>query len=141
MRKVNDQLASVLRSIPLDVLDQMTQNAYYAKCWYSWYPSHLDGLYAEVGSPEGNYTNYVCPEWRTKSAYLAVMKLLLRKKKLLFPRMGARLKDGRKRDRSMMPLSQRVFYFPDPGHTDAGVSILYTDSDQNMMNAGIRSAG
>ena len=39
-----------------------------------------DSLYAEVGSIEGDYVNNVCPEWRTKSAYLAVMKLLLRKR-------------------------------------------------------------
>merc|ERR1712178_84304 len=91
MRKVNAQLADVLRSIPLEVLDTMVQNAHYARCWYSWYPARLDGLYADIGSPAGNYTNYVCPEWRTKSAYLAVMKLLLRKKRLLFPRMGVRL--------------------------------------------------
>merc|ERR1719263_321048 len=140
MRKVNSDLASALRSMPLEILDQMTQNAHYAKCWYSWYAAHLDSQYSDIGSPAGNYTNYVCPEWRTKRAYLAVMKLLLRKRRLLFPRMGSRLKDGRLRDRSMMPLSQRIFYIPDPEHTGTGASILYTDSDQKVMTVGIRSS-
>jgi len=130
MRKVNAKLASILRGVPIDTLNQMVESAHFARCWYSWYPSHLESAYAEVGSPAGNYTNFVCPEWREKSVYLAVMKLLLRKKRLLFPRMGARLSDGRVRDRSMMPLSQRVFYFPGPGE-----AILYSDVDHKIMSA------
>eukprot|EP00415_Alexandrium_ostenfeldii_P003838 UN3838 len=92
MRNVTDELADLLRSVEPEALEQMVRNAEEPKCWYVWQPPVIDAAHFDL--QEGDL-DAVCPEWRTKNAFVAVMALLYQKRRATASSMDA-------------------FYIPDP---------------------------
>ncbi len=78
MRDVTDELAELLRGMEPAVLEQYVDNAREVKCWYFWTPPTIDSAHYDL-QEEG--LEEVCPEWRTKNAYYAVMAFLHEKRR------------------------------------------------------------
>ncbi|CAK0870545.1 unnamed protein product [Prorocentrum cordatum] len=78
MREVTDELADTLRRLDTKTLEQMVRHAREPRCWYVWPPPTVDASHWEL---EDGDLDAICPEWRTKNAFVATMALLAPKRR------------------------------------------------------------
>lgn len=78
MRRVDDGLLDYLRGVPHETLEVMLQNIQQDRCWYVYPPSALD--HDQLQLQKGKLDD-ICPDWRTKNAFMGVMWHLTRKRR------------------------------------------------------------
>merc|ERR1711871_1101747 len=86
MRGVDNGLLDYLRAVPAETLDEMVRAAHQDRCWYLYNPSAVDNDNLEVMKGHGwkyekVFISTICPDWRTRNAFMGVMRMLLRKRR------------------------------------------------------------
>eukprot|EP00928_Gymnodinium_smaydae_P014308 TRINITY_DN15218_c0_g1_i3.p1 TRINITY_DN15218_c0_g1~~TRINITY_DN15218_c0_g1_i3.p1 ORF type:complete len:517 (-),score=80.81 TRINITY_DN15218_c0_g1_i3:131-1681(-) len=78
MRQVGTQLLDALRAVPEEAMDRLLDKAREARCWYVYPPPALDFEHLDL---QKGKLDTVCPSWRSRNAYTAIMQLLRRRRR------------------------------------------------------------
>eukprot|EP00933_Yihiella_yeosuensis_P059733 TRINITY_DN6134_c4_g1_i1.p1 TRINITY_DN6134_c4_g1~~TRINITY_DN6134_c4_g1_i1.p1 ORF type:complete len:524 (-),score=76.10 TRINITY_DN6134_c4_g1_i1:127-1698(-) len=93
MRKVGQDMLGVLRSMSIEGISRMLKDAEQHRCWYVYSPAVYDHEHMDI---QLGKLDKMCPRWKHQNAFIAIMKLLRRRKRA-----------------SKMPVPGKAFHIPD----------------------------